>query len=215
MQRQVLACLLFASCASSPLSPTQGAIGFDDVSTALGWQLESTGGTGPHATWQALPDVTAISPPAVMTLTKPNHGSEDRFNLCWSDSVTFGNGQLAVAVRANSGSIDRGGGPMWRVRDTNNYYVCRWNPLESNFRLYVVTNGVRRQLATALVETDGDAWHRIDVEHIGTKIVCRFDGVELLRADDRTITSPGGIGLWTKADACTSFDDFAVQPQER
>lgn len=216
MRTFAVVCLAFAACSSSPsLEPIPGAMGFDDARSTLGWKFDSTGGTGPLATWEARADVLAISPPAVMALVRPNHESEDRFNLCWTDTVGFGNGRLTVCVRADSGEVDRGGGPMWRVRDASNYYVCRYNPLESNFRLYVVTGGVRRQLASALVEGDPAAWHRIDVEHTGTKIVCTLDGRARLEVEDRTILSPGGIGLWTKADACTSFDDFAVQRQDR
>lgn len=201
---------LLAACGStSTLSPTPGALGFDDPAAAGGWKFESTGGTGPTATWQAHPDATAISPPSVMSLVTTNHASEDRFNLCWTDAIPFGHGHLWVCVRADGGAIDRGGGPMWRVRDANNYYVCRYNPLESNFRVYVVKDGVRRQLASALVETNGEAWHRIEVHHVGTKIVCSFDGKALLTVDDDTFTR-GGVGLWTKADARTSFDDLSV-----
>lgn len=211
MRTAIAAALLLAACSTTARpQPTPGAIGFDDQASASGWRFDSTGGIGPHATWQARADLAAVSPPAVMALVQTNHRAEDRFNLCWSEAVSFGNGHLALCLRADGGAVDRGGGPMWRVRDANNYYVCRYNPLEANFRLYVVKDGVRRQLATALVETNGEAWHRIEVDHDGTKIVCRFDGKALLTADDRTITGPGGVGLWTKADACTSFDDFLV-----
>jgi len=216
--RKTLAVVLlsFAACATGPsLAPTPGAIGFDDPAAHRAWKFESTGGTGPGATWQARAETTAISPPAVMAMTAPNHGSDDRFNLCWSDGLPFRDGRIAVCVRADSGVVDRGGGPMWRVRDANNYYVCRWNPLESNFRVYVVTNGVRRQLATALVEVDGTAWHRLEVEHVGTRLVCWLDGTKYLEAEDTTILDAGGVGLWTKADACTSFDDLVVKPQGR
>ncbi len=205
--------LFLAACGSTPsllLAPTPGAVGFDDAAAAAAWKFESTGGTGPHATWQAHADPTAISPPSVLSLVKTNHQSEDRFNLCWTDSLWISHGDLRVCMRADGGVVDRGGGPMWRVQDANNYYVCRYNPLESNFRLYVVKDGVRRQLASALVETNGEAWHRIEVHHVGTKIVCSFDGKALLMADDDTIGARGGVGLWTKADACTSFDDLSV-----
>lgn len=210
MRTLAIVLLSFASCSTSAsLAPTPGAIGFDDATANRAWKLESTGGTGPGATWQPRADPDAISPPSVMAMTAPNHGSDERFNLCWSDGLPFRDGHLAVCVRADSGVTDRGGGPMWRVRDANNYYVCRYNPLESNFRLYVVKDGVRRQLATALVEANGDAWHRIEVHHVGTKIVCTFDGQALLTAEDATISAGGGVGLWTKADACTSFDDLS------
>lgn len=204
----------FAACSSPPsFGPTPGAVGFDGF--VDGWRFESTGGTGPHATWEALEDPTAVSEPNVMSLVAPNHTSEDRFNLCWTKTIAFRDGRIGIAVRADGGQIDQGGGPMWRVRDADNYYVCRWNPLESNFRLYVVTGGVRRQLATALVQADGAAWHRIEVDHTGSRIHCWFDGEPLLEIEDSTIDTAGGVGLWTKADARTSFDDFSIAGRSR
>ncbi|MBL9075948.1 MAG: hypothetical protein JNL08_00510 [Planctomycetes bacterium] len=205
--------LSFTACSSSPLAPTPGAIGFDGF--VEHWRQESTGGTGPNATWQARADATAISPPNVMALVAVNHSAEERFNLCWTQAVAFRDGRLGVVVRADGGDVDQGGGPMWRVKDAANYYVCRYNPLEANYRVYVVANGVRRQLATALVEADGAAWHRLEVEHTGHTIRCYFDGDLLLEAEDPTIDSAGGVGLWTKADARTSFDDLVVEGRSR
>lgn len=209
----MLAFSLTACSAVTSLEPTPGAIGFDG--SIDGWRMESTGGSGPHATWTAHADATAISRPNVMALTASNHSSEDRFNLCWNPRVAFRDGRLSVVVRADGGEVDQGGGPMWRVRDADNYYVCRYNPLESNFRVYVVHGGVRRQLATAIVEADGTAWHRLEVEHSGAHIRCWFDGELKLEAEDATIDGAGGVGLWTKADARTSFDDLVVAGRAR
>jgi hypothetical protein len=206
--------LLFAACSSSPaIVSTPGAVGFDG--NIDGWRFVSTGGAGARATWAPRADATAISRPNVMSLVTPNHNSDDRFNLCWNPALAFRDGRIGVAMRADQGEVDQGGGPMWRVRDADNYYVCRYNPLESNYRVYVVHNGVRRQLATAIVEADGTAWHRIEVEHSGGRIRCWFDGRLELEADDATIDTAGGVGLWTKADACTSFDDLVVAGRAR
>lgn len=208
---RVLLLAPLAACSSSPLAPTPGAEGFDGALT--GWSAASTGGTGPHATWSARADAAAISSPNVVAMTKQNHTSEDRFNLYWTAGPAMQDGRVAVAVRADSGTVDQGGGPMWRVQDANNYYLCRYNPLESNFRVYVVKDGVRRQLATALVEGKVGEWHRIEAAFAGDAITCSFDGAPLLTASDGTIRAAGGHGLWTKADACTSFDDLVVAKQ--
>lgn len=210
MRTCAIVLLSLAACCTHPsFEPTSGAIGFDDANALRGWHIESTGGTGPDATWQVRND-TSGTRSSVVAMTAPSRGSDERFNLCWSDELRFRNGRIRVFVRADTGVVDRGGGPMWRVRDANNYYVCRYNPLESNFRVYVVDNGVRRQLATAVVEGDGDAWHCIDVRHEGSRIVCWLDDKKCLEAEDATITEPGGVGLWTKADACSSFDNLIV-----
>lgn len=200
------------ACTTGAIHPTPGANGFDADGELAGWRAASTGGRGPDATWQAQADGAAVSATRVLSLTNSNHASEDRFNLFWSASPRFRDGRLAVAVRADGGAVDQGGGPIWRVQDANNYYVCRFNPLESNYRIYVVTDGVRRQLGTALVEAKMGQWHRVEVEHRGDRITCWLDGQRLLEVTDATIGSDGGVGVWTKADARTSFDDFAVDP---
>lgn len=212
MKLPILAVLaLLAGCNStSSVEPTAGAIGFDGPMIAT-WRAGNTGGSGPTATWEVRADSHAISAPNVLSLTKENHESEDRFNLYWSDSPRFGDGRIAVAVRADDGFIDQGGGPMWRVQDENNYYVCRINPLEANYRVYVVKDGVRKQLGTARVDIAKGLWHRLEVEHVGDKITCWLDGEKQLEATDASIRSAGGVGLWTKADALTSFDDFLVK----
>jgi hypothetical protein len=202
--------LLLSACrATSPEAPTPGAIGFEGAEPGA-WRADSTGGAGPAATWQARPDSGAISPPNVLSLTATNHASDDRFNVYWSPDVRFGDGRLTLSVRADAGEVDQGGGPVWRVQDANNYYVCRFNPLETNYRVYVVQNGVRKQLATAMVDIATGKWHRIEVQHIGDRITCWLDGKELLQVTDTTLPAPGGVGVWTKADALTSFDDLAA-----
>ncbi len=202
------ALFLFAACHTAP-SPTPGALGFDDLDSSA-WHVASTGGHGPDATWAIHRDPGAVSAPCVVSLTAPNHQDEDRFNVFWNPGLTFGDGRIAVDVRADGGSLDQGGGPIWRVRDANNYYVCRVNPLESNFRVYVVENGVRRQLATALCDASMGTWHRIEVDHLGEHITCKLDGKAVLNVTDGTIRAAGGVGLWSKADARTSFDDLSV-----
>lgn len=201
--------VLAACSASASFSATPGAEGFDGEFD--GFRAGSTGGSGPHATWQARADAATISPPNVLALTAPNHDVDHRFNLFWTDGA-LADGRIAVAVRADGGIVDQGGGPMWRVQDADNYYLCRFNPLESNFRVYVVKDGVRRQLATALADVAVGTWHRVEAAFVGDRITCSLDGRVLLEARDATIRGGGGHGLWTKADARTTFDDLFVGP---
>jgi hypothetical protein len=211
MKIQLLALAFLAGCnATSSVEPTQGAIGFDGPLTAT-WRAGSTGGSGPTATWEIHADSRAISPPNSLAMTAQNHASEERFNLYWSDALSFSSGRLAVAVRSDAGVIDQGGGPAWRIQDENNYYICRINPLEANYRVYVVKNGVRKQLATARVDIATGLWHKLEVEHVGDKITCWLDGKKQLEATDGSIRGAGGVGLWTKADALTSFDDLSLE----
>jgi hypothetical protein len=119
--------------------------------------------------------------------------------------------ELEVALRPIEGDEDRGGGLVWRAYDGSNYYVARWNPLEDNFRLYKVVEGQRTMLASADAHLDGAAWHKLRVRMVGDRIECALDGQVLLEARDATFSDEGRVGLWTKADARTAFDDLVLR----
>ena len=175
-----------------------------------GWKAEGTNQRGPVAMWAIKANASAPSKPNALALTDTREGWGGTFNLFWTDRVKFKDGIIEVKVKAGSGEGDQGGGPIWRARDKDNYYIARWNPLEDNFRVYAVTNGRRKTLDSATVKADPARWHTIRIEHIGDEIRCSFDGEELLMVHDQTLPGAGGVGVWTKADAATSFDDFKV-----
>lgn len=183
-----------------------------DAAGALppGWKVEATHGEGPLATWQVIAKDGAKSGANVLALTSANHTSGSAFNLCWTDRTRFKDGTLEVSMKADSGESDRGGGLIWRAQDKDNYYICRANPLEDNFRVYFVKNGARKQLESASVKIPSGVWHTIRVEQAGDHILCWLNGEKLLDVHDSTFPSEGGIGLWTKADAASQFDDLAV-----
>ncbi len=185
-----------------------------------GWQVEATrqkyagfirAGESPLATWEVTEDSTAPDGKKVLALSSPNHESRGTFNLCWTDTVSFLDGEISVKFKANTGVIDQGGGPIWRAKDNDNYYVCRANPLESNLRLYYVKDGGRTQLDSATTDIPSGQWHEVKIKHAGNHIECYLNEKKLLDVDDETFTEPGGVGLWTKADAATSFDEFEVE----
>lgn len=173
-----------------------------------GFVVEATTPVGPLATWE----VVAEGDGKALRMTRPNHDEIKTYNLCWSRDRQFGDGSLEVRVRAETGEDDQGGGLMWRVIDANNYYIARYNPLETNYRLYVVKGGVRKQLESAKVEGAAGTWFTLKIDHVGDHIVCSLDGVPLLDAKDATFPSAGGVGFWTKADAVTTFDDLKITP---
>jgi len=162
------------------------------------------------ATWEVRADDSAPSPSTSLVLTDTRENTGQHYNLCWEPSLSHADVDVTVSLRADEGSEDQGGGPAWRLTDSANYYAARWNPLEDNFRVYSIVNGRREQLDSADVSADPSAWHRIRVRQVGTTITCWFDGEELLHADDTKLSSPGAVGLWTKADATTRFDDLTV-----
>ncbi|MGE0337264.1 MAG: DUF1259 domain-containing protein [Gammaproteobacteria bacterium] len=190
---------------------------FDDVEIGAipdGWRIEGTNQRGALAEWSVQARSDAPSSPNALVLSDPKDNTGSTFNLSWTDTVELSDGVIEVSVKADSGREDQGGGPIWRVQDKDNYYIARWNPLEDNFRLYTVKQGSRKMIESAKVEVDPKAWHQIRVEHHGDEIRCFFDGRALFTARDSTFSEPGGVGVWTKADAATSFDDFIAAPRE-
>jgi len=175
------------------------------------WTTEGTNQRGPVATWTVQADTTAPSPPNVLALTDTHEGWGGTFNLCWTDQVTFQDCVITVKVKSGTGREDQGGGVIWRVQDEDNYYITRWNPLEDNFRLYTVKDGSRKTLESARIKVDPSQWHTIRIEHKGDEIRCYLDGEALQVVHDDTFPGGGGVGLWTKADAVTSFDDLVVE----
>ncbi|HKB01442.1 MAG TPA: family 16 glycoside hydrolase [Gemmataceae bacterium] len=120
---------------------------------------------------------------------------------------------MSVAVRAVGGKIDQGGGVVWRYADANNYYVCRYNPLEENFRVYSVKGGKRTQLATKEnVELSEGKWFTVSVKHAGDRIECSLNGEKVLDVTDKTFPDAGKVGVWCKADAASHFDRVRFTP---
>jgi len=201
---------------TAPASRKAVGVDFDGVAPGglpAKWTVDATSRRGPLAVWKVVADATAPSPPDVLQVLPPAHAYGGTFNLCWTSAIPFLDGEIEVKLRADTGRGDQGGGPMWRVIDGDNYYVVRYNPLEHNFRLYTVRNGHRHMLTGASrIPIPAGEWFTIRVVQQGDHIQCFLDGKKYLDIDDTTFTKPGGVGLWTKADAATSFDDLVVRP---
>ncbi len=190
---------------------------FDDVPLGglpAGWKAETTNREGPPAMWSVVEDATAPSGGRVLAMTRADGASGETFNICWTDAVIFLDGEIRARFKAVRGEEDQGGGVIWRVRDRDNYDIARFNPLEDNFRVYHVRGGVRRTLADARVVLPVGTWHEMVIVQHGDRFEGFLDGRKLLEGEDDRPTESGGVGLWTKADAVTSFDDFSVWPSE-
>ena len=157
--------------------------------------------------WKVAADDTAPSKPNVLAQSAEGPGSQ--FNIALAGDTAFKDLDLTVRMKAVAGKADQGGGPVWRAKDAKNYYVCRWNPLEDNFRLYKVVDGKRTQLANADLKAE-PGWRTIRVTMRGEQIECYLDGKKVVEAKDDTFKDAGKVGLWTKADAATNFDDLTV-----
>jgi hypothetical protein len=166
-------------------------------------------GAGKQSRWVVMNDPTAPSKPNVVAQTSRDQ-TDYRFPLLISDEASYGDVDLSVKFKAVSGDIDRAAGLAFRLKDANNYYIARANALENNYRLYHVINGHRSQFAGANLKIASGEWHELRVEILGNKITCYYDGSKKIEATDSTFKEPGKVGLWTKADSVTYFDDLRV-----
>lgn len=130
--------------------------------------------------------------------------------IVWNES-DYQNLEITVKFKGVKGKEDQGGGPVWRYQDSDNYYIARANPLENNFRVYKVIDGNRKQLASANIVIPTGEWHTIGISMISNHIECFYDGKKYLNVIDDTFKDNGKVGLWTKADAFTYFDDLKIK----
>lgn len=185
---------------------------FDDAAPGqvpAGFRITETGGAGTPATWEVVTDPTAPTQPHAFGITKTAN-TKSTYNLALVEGTRYGNVDLQVMVKAGTGELDRGGGPVWRVQGEGDYYIARWNPLENNARFYIVQSGVRTALGKVELELDPDTWHSLRVVAEGARMEMFIDDEPVLTVEDSAISEPGMIGLWTKADAATLFDDLSV-----
>jgi hypothetical protein len=158
--------------------------------------------------WHAVEAADAPSPPLVW-MQQASSG-ESEFNLALCETNPPLNGDVHVFLRAVEGQHDQGGGLVWRARDERNYYLARWNPLEGNLRAYKVIDGVRTQILDKPVQADA-GWHKLRVWFMRDRIEIWFDEKSTGEFGDATILTPGMVGVWTKSDARTQFDDLEIR----
>ena len=139
--------------------------------------------------------------------------AKNAFNVIVAPSGPYGDVDVRVKFRPISGREDASGGIVFRFAD-GKYYVVRANALEDNFRLYAYDRG-RRQLASASVKAPAlGQWHTVRVVAVGDHLQAWLNGTLYLDHRDSRFRS-GRVGLWTKADSITAFDDLAIRGVNR
>lgn len=163
------------------------------------------GVTGSGASrWTVEPDADAPSKPNVVKQS----GVGD-FPWCALKSASLADGHVEVKFKALSGRRDQAGGVMWRWKDSDNYYVARANALENNVSLYYTANGRRNTIKYIDAPVAKNTWHTLRVDFAGASIKVSLNGKTYIDVQDKRISGAGAVGMWTKADSVTAFDDFA------
>lgn len=182
-------------------------VNFDDVTPGAlpaGWKAGVTGGGNPK--WSVEPDASAPSKPNVL-----KQSGEGKFPWCVKTNVTLLDGHIEVKFKPISGKEDEAGGLIWRWQDGDNYYVARANALENNVTIYYTVKGERHERGRALANVAPNQWHTLAVDFHGSHFVASLDGAKALEWEDDTFKNAGAVGVWTKADSVTMFDDFSFE----
>jgi|SRR5881394_888758 len=178
---------------------------FDDVKPGHlpdRWAAGVTGKGKPN--WSVEADATAPSKPNVL-----KQSGEGTYPWCVKKSVSLKDGFIEVKFKPISGKEDQAGGLIWRWQDGDNYYIARANALEDNVTIYHTIKGKRTEKKRANMKVASNEWHTLRVDFQGSHFKVTFDGQLALEWDDETFKDAGAVGVWTKADSVTLFDDFS------
>lgn len=180
-------------------------ITFDDMTPGQlpkGWLGGVTGSGSPR--WSVEADKWAPSKPNVL-----RQSGEGTYPWCVKKDVSLTDGFVEVKFKPLSGNEDQAGGVVWRWKDGDNYYIARANALEDNVTIYHTIKGARRSFKNVNQKVAPHQWHTLRVDFKANHFVVTFDGKKVIEADDDSIAGTGAVGVWTKADSVTSFDDFS------
>jgi hypothetical protein len=188
---------------------TAQTVNFDNLQPGApppGWTATRTG-TG-QAKWSIEKDDTAPSKPNVL-----KQSGVAAYPVCLKDDTNLKDGFVEVKFKPISGKDDQAGGLIWRARDSNNYYVARANALEDNVTIYHTIKGSRTEKKRTDMKVATNQWHTLRVDFKGDHFTVTCDGKKAIEWDDATFKEAGKLGVWTKADSVTLFDDFAYGAQ--
>jgi hypothetical protein len=200
----IAALTVFAASAASAET-----VSFDNDSPGAlppAWRQGVTGKGSPQ--WSVRQDASAPSKPNVL-----QQSGSGTFPWCVLPKTAIENGFVEVRFKSISGREDQAGGVVWRWKDGDNYYVARANALENNVSLYHTTNGRRVTIKYVDAPVPGNVWHTLRVEFSGKRVKVVLDGRTYIELEDAHIAGGGAVGLWTKADSVTAFDDFSYGSQ--
>jgi hypothetical protein len=187
------------------------AIGFESTQIGVvpeGWTATLTGSGDPK--WTVESDQSAPSKSKVI-----KQSGRATYPLLLKNDTSIKDGFVEIKFKAIAGSQDRAAGIVWRAKDANNYYVTRANALEDNVVLYKTVNGTRSPLDIVGrkggygidVPVPANTWHTLRIDFKSSRFSVSFNGKQLFEVEDSTFTGAGKVGLWTKANSVTLFDE--------
>ena len=179
-------------------------VNFDNDKTGAlpaNWTAGKTGKG--EAKWAVVADDTAPSKPNVL-----KQSGEATYPICLKNDTSVKDGFAEVKFKPIAGKEDQAGGLIWRAKDSDNYYIARANALEDNVTIYHTVKGRRSEKKRTNMKVASGVWHTLRVDFSGEHFTVTLDGKKAIEWDDKIFTEAGMVGVWTKADSVTLFDDF-------
>lgn len=144
--------------------------------------------------------------------------TRSRFPVAVVSDVNAADVDLSVRFKPVSGRVDQAAGLVWRFQNEDNYYIVRANALENNVVLYKVEKGTRTDLPVKgegrtygkKAQVPSGQWSTLRVVAAGPRFDVYLNGTKLYEVEDSTFSQAGKVGVWTKADSVTQFDDLTI-----
>lgn len=216
---RIMLLVLLVTATGAAQMPSRRVIDFESDKAGqapTGFTFGLTGSGRPGA-WSVRKDDNSPERGNVLAQTDADATSY-RFPIAVVDDVISADVDLSVRFRPVTGRVDQAAGLVWRYRDANNYYIVRANALEGNVVLYKVENGKRTDLPVKgsgrtygkKASVPKNSWSQMGITARGPLFTVSLNGQGLYEVEDTTFTGAGKVGVWTKADSVTYFDDFTV-----
>ena len=132
------------------------------------------------------------------------------------DIDDFHDGKISMRFKLVAGQLDQCAGILFNLKPNGDYLAVRFNGKENNVVLWTFKQGKRSfvKKGSEDVPLSMNQWNGLQVSVHGTNLQASLNGKHLL---DYTLAEPvsGKVGLWSKTDSVSYFDDFTVTPADR
>jgi hypothetical protein len=216
------AAVLSGYAAEGPTAETVYSFEDDAVGRPpAGFTEALTAGGGP-VKWQVIEQNDAPSGKRVVAQLSAD-ATNTRYPLLVLDNFSAKDVEVSVRFKPISGKKDQAAGIVWRWQDKDNYFVVRANALEDNVVAYKTVAGKRSSIGIkgdaksygVKTQVPPNQWSTLRVRMVGNLAEIYLNGRKLFDVENDAFTKAGKVGLWTKADSVTYFDDLKVSSLDK
>lgn len=205
-----LAVLLSALAAPALAQTPATVVSFNDMPAGqlpLGFTT-GLGGTGAPSAWRVEADPR--SPRGKVLQQESTDSTSARYPICLYDGIRTLNADVAVSFATMSGKIDQVAGIVLRATDTGNYYLARASAKDNTVTLARFVGGTGTDMTSASVKVPSGAWQTLRFKIDRDQLTVFLNDRQVLNWTDNRHTREGRVGLWTRADSVTMFDDLSI-----